>query len=183
MKSWCSLTVAVCGILAALCCAGCGRQALKPEPIPQPGLDHESLVDSLDLPHPQGLHDEVAPEPGALNSRFVPIFFDFDRFNIRDDQIQGVLGNARLLKENAAVRLIVQGHCDERGTEEYNLGLGERRACAVRDYLAALGIDRKRMGIVSYGESRPFAAGHDEGAWSQNRRAQFVVVTGSAGAD
>lgn len=107
------------------------------------------------------------------------IFFDFDRYNIRPDQQEVLRRNAEFLRQHPDVRFIVEGHCDERGTEEYNLALGDRRANAVKEFLIELGIAANRITTISYGEegSANFTpvAGHDESAWSQNRRAHFVL--------
>ena len=84
--------------------------------------------------------------------------------------------NADFLKSNTKVDIQVEGHCDERGGRQYNLALGERRAKAVRDYLVALGVESKRISTISYGNERPISEGHDESAWSKNRRANFVVT-------
>ena len=103
------------------------------------------------------------------------IFFDFDKSNIRDDAKPSLSEDVQWLKANSAAKITIEGHCDERGTAEYNLGLGERRAKAARDYLVAGGIDTKRMKVISYGKERPFVLGHDDAAWRWNRRAHFVV--------
>lgn len=104
------------------------------------------------------------------------VFFDFDRAAL-DNEAKAVLdGNVSWLKANPEVRVVVEGHCDERGTNEYNLALGERRATRVRDYLIAAGIDPGRISTISYGEERPFVLGHDESAWKWNRRAHFVAI-------
>ena len=103
------------------------------------------------------------------------IFFDFDKSNIRDDAKPNLADDLQWLKANPAAQVTIEGHCDERGTAEYNLGLGERRGKAARDYLVAAGIDSKRMKIISYGKERPFVLGHDESAWRWNRRAHFVI--------
>jgi peptidoglycan-associated lipoprotein len=111
-----------------------------------------------------------------VSKQMQPVFFDYNHYDIREDQIPALQNNARVLKQNATVSLLIEGHCDERGTEEYNLALGERRAGAAKDFLVSLGIPDSRLSTISYGESRPFAQGHDEQSWSQNRRAQFVAV-------
>jgi peptidoglycan-associated lipoprotein len=80
------------------------------------------------------------------------------------------------LKANPRAQVTVEGHCDERGTSEYNLGLGDRRAKAVREYLVAAGVDGGRIRTISYGKERPFVQGHDESAWRWNRRAHFVIA-------
>jgi peptidoglycan-associated lipoprotein len=102
-------------------------------------------------------------------------FFDFDKSSIRPDAKQSLDENAKWLKANPKAALTIEGHCDERGTREYNLGLGQRRAKAAKDYLVSAGIDAKRIKIISYGKERPFMPGHDESAWKWNRRAHFVL--------
>lgn len=111
-----------------------------------------------------------------VSRQMQPVFYDYNRYDIREDQIPALQNNAKVLKQNATVSVLIEGHCDERGTEEYNLALGERRAGAAKDFLVSLGIPDTRLSTISYGESRPFAQGHDEQSWSQNRRAQFVAV-------
>jgi peptidoglycan-associated lipoprotein len=103
------------------------------------------------------------------------IFFDFDKSEIRDDAKGNLSEDAGWLRSNSKAQITIEGHCDERGTAEYNLGLGERRAKAAKDYLVAAGIDAKRIKMISYGKERPFVLGHDESAWKWNRRAHFVV--------
>jgi peptidoglycan-associated lipoprotein len=103
------------------------------------------------------------------------VFFEYDRAIIGDEQKAVLNENARWLKANASARIVVEGHCDERGSTEYNLGLGDRRAKAVRDYLLLSGIAPSRIGTISYGKERPFVLGHDENAWKQNRRVHFAV--------
>ena len=104
------------------------------------------------------------------------LFFDYDRSNIRDDQKAALSENIAWLKGNPTVKITIDGHADERGTNEYNLGLGDRRAKATRDYLVAAGIEVSRIATISYGEERPFVLGYDENAWKWNRRAHFVVT-------
>jgi peptidoglycan-associated lipoprotein len=103
------------------------------------------------------------------------VFFDFDRDAIRDDQKTALDANAAWLKARPNAKVTIEGHADERGTSEYNLALGDRRAKTSRDYLVAKGVEANRITVVSYGEERPFVLGHDENAWRWNRRAHFVV--------
>ncbi|MBI3122473.1 MAG: peptidoglycan-associated lipoprotein Pal [candidate division NC10 bacterium] len=126
---------------------------------------------------------ETAVRPAAPAAAAVPaasplkdVFFDFDKSNIRDDQKAALNDNVAWLKANSGVKLTVEGHCDERGTAEYNLGLGERRAKAVKDYLVAAGIAADRLATISYGKERPFVLGHDESAWKWNRRGHMVIT-------
>ena len=104
------------------------------------------------------------------------IFFDYDRYEIRSDAAPVLEANAQWLKSHPTVRILIEGHCDERGTEEYNLALGEKRAKSAMDYLISLGISPDRIKIISYGKSQPLDPGHDENAWAKNRRAQFLII-------
>ena len=103
-------------------------------------------------------------------------FFDFDKSVIRPDAREALDENIRVLDANPGARVVIEGHADERGTNEYNLALGERRANAVRDYLMAGGIDPERISTISYGEERPFCLGQYETAWQCNRRGHVVAV-------
>jgi peptidoglycan-associated lipoprotein len=116
-----------------------------------------------------GSQEELTVEVGDR------VFFDFDKYNIRADQRGTVEALAAWLDANPAVTLTIEGHCDERGTREYNLALGERRANSVRDYLVALGTNPARLSTVSYGEERPAVLGSNDSSWAQNRRGVFVV--------
>jgi peptidoglycan-associated lipoprotein len=103
-------------------------------------------------------------------------FFDTNKADLRDDAREALAADAAWLRAHPTVRILVEGHCDERNTTEYNLALGWRRANAVKDYLTSLGVEAARLSTISYGEERPFAACHDESCWSQNRRAHLVIT-------
>jgi peptidoglycan-associated lipoprotein len=103
-------------------------------------------------------------------------FFGYDESALSDEARAALTASATWLRQNPQYNLLIEGHCDERGTEQYNLALGDRRAHIVREYLVTLGIDNARIKTVSYGEERPFEQGHDESAWAQNRRGHLVVV-------
>jgi len=103
------------------------------------------------------------------------VFFDFDRATIRPDQLPVLQRQAEWMGRNAGVRVQIEGHADERGTREYNLALGQRRANAARDVLVAAGVNGARISTISYGKDRPAALGSNEEAWAQNRRAVTVV--------
>jgi peptidoglycan-associated lipoprotein len=119
----------------------------------------------------------VRPEPKeyAPTDALKPIHFDFDRSEIRTSEIAALEANGDWLKEHREIVIIIEGHCDERGTEAYNLALGERRARAVRDYLMTKGVAADRMTTVSYGEDRPVCREQTEECWQKNRRAAFVA--------
>lgn len=122
----------------------------------------------------------AAPEPETETApavQFNPetVYFAFDDYTL-NGEAQGKLDAlSSHLKDSQNAVVQVEGHCDERGSTEYNLALGQRRAQSVRDYLAKLGIEAGRLSIISYGEEKPASDGHDESAWSQNRRAEFMI--------
>ncbi len=111
----------------------------------------------------------------AVASQFAPVFFDYDSAQVAASERSKLDAVAEYLRGNSSIGLVVEGHCDERGSNEYNLALGERRAQAVRAYVIGLGIASERIKTVSYGEEQPAAFGHDEASWSQNRRATFSL--------
>lgn len=103
------------------------------------------------------------------------VFFEFDKSDLTEDTKATLNRYAEVIKANAGLNILIEGHCDERGTEEYNLALGERRADRVKEYLASLGVSAETMKTISYGEARPKMEGSTEEAWAQNRRAHFLV--------
>ena len=116
--------------------------------------------------------DSDSNKAGGLQT----VYFAFESSNLESSAKDTMKANAEFLKTNSNVDIQVEGHCDERGGRQYNLALGERRAKAVRDYLVAMGVEAKRVSTISYGNERALAEGHDESAWSKNRRANFVVT-------
>ncbi len=112
---------------------------------------------------------------GRTSAPFQPIYFDFDSYVIRPDMMERMEYNARVMQEHPDIKVEIQGNCDERGTNEYNLALGEKRAKAARDYLINMGISPDRISIVSLGEEKPLDPGHNEEAWAKNRRDDFVI--------
>lgn len=141
-------------------------------------------------PEPVAEPEPVPPEPAPLetldsrdiddinrNSPFQPVFFRLDSSDVDGAGQQALNVNAEILKKYPTWVITIEGHADERGTAEYNLALGERRALAARNYLVSLGVPADRLRTVSYGKEFPFDPGHDEAAWAQNRRAQFVVTS------
>ena len=103
-------------------------------------------------------------------------FFGYDEAALASDAQSALTSSANWLRQNPKYNILIEGHCDERGTEQYNLALGDKRAAIVHDYLVTLGVDAGRIRTVSYGEERPFDPGHSEAAWAKNRRAHLVVV-------
>ncbi len=120
--------------------------------------------------------EEDVTEVG-IQSALQTVYFDYDKANIRSDAVPMLRANADQIRQNEAWgRVTIEGSCDERGSEEYNLALGERRADSVKRYLVDLGVPATRLDTVSFGESKPAVAGHDESAWRWNRRADFATV-------
>jgi len=122
--------------------------------------------------------EEKAPPPPTETSNdrlsMEDAFFDFDDFSLRQDAKSALETDGKYLEKNSGAKVVIEGHCDERGSVEYNLALGEKRAHAAKDYLVSYGIPATRLTTISYGKERPFDNGHDEGAWAKNRRAHVV---------
>jgi peptidoglycan-associated lipoprotein len=116
-----------------------------------------------------------SPKEFVESAALRDVYFDFDRYDVRAGDKGTLDENARWLKSNQSALLLIEGHADERGTNEYNLALGERRAKATRDYLVSVGIDAGRITVISYGEERPSCTDKAEPCWVKNRRAHFLV--------
>ncbi|HET7698465.1 MAG TPA: peptidoglycan-associated lipoprotein Pal [Vicinamibacterales bacterium] len=183
---------AIALLAAALAAGACGGK--KPpvaRPMPPPAGSGGGATNPTPAPPTPVPETTVPPEPkitddplvsGDLdainkNSPFQPVFFSLDSFEIEGPAQQALTANAEILKKYPTWVITIEGHCDERGTAEYNLALGEKRALAARTYLLSLGIPADRLRTVSYGKEFPFDPGHDEAAWSKNRRAHFVVTS------
>jgi len=140
------------------------------------GGNGESGVPPIDTTNGGGLSDRpIVGANGLEHGQFAAVLFDYDSARIRPSEESKLQTVAAYLKSNPG-KLVVEGHCDERGTAEYNRALGERRALAAREELVKLGADGARITTISYGSERPADTGHDESAWSKNRRDEFVVV-------
>jgi peptidoglycan-associated lipoprotein len=147
------------------------RPPAPPEPVVEPTpVPPEPTVESSDNMANRSL-DEINKQ-----SPLQPIFYDYDSAEVSAEGQQVLAANAEVLKKYPAWVISIEGHCDERGTAEYNLALGERRALAARTYLASLGVPADRMRTVSYGKEFPFDPNHTADAWAKNRRAHFVVT-------
>ena len=193
------LRITVVVFLATVLLAGCGRQAgsVTPEPpadTAAPVEEAEAEADDAGALSEEAMlieramaAEEQARQAEAMReaemaemakAAFVneDVHFAFDSF-LLDAEAERILEQkAAWLQDNADASVQIEGHCDERGTSAYNLALGERRANAVQQYLAVLGVDVDRLSTISYGEEQPLDPGHDEAAWSRNRRAHFVLI-------
>ncbi len=161
-----ALAVFLAAALAALGCAS-RKQVSTATPEPPPSTTADT---STPPPPPPPSNEAETSEPRmALNDAF----FDFDEAALRQDAKTALENNARFLEKNGKSRAIIEGHCDERGSVEYNLALGERRAKAAKEFLVSYGIAAGRLTTISYGKERPFDNGHGEDSWAKNRRAHF----------
>jgi peptidoglycan-associated lipoprotein len=113
---------------------------------------------------------------GRTSGPMVPVYFAFDSSKVEGEQVQRIETNADFIKKNPSISIRIEGNCDPRGTQEYNLALGERRAQAAKSYLVNLGVKAKQLSTVSFGEEKLLLFGHDEISWAQNRRDDFVIV-------
>ncbi len=172
MKTLTRWTAILSFALAAGFAAGCAKKAAEAPPTPPPAPPQAEAVPT---PPPAPSEPPAPPPVQVTRVEFEPVFFDFDSFALRDDARSTLDQNGRVLRDNSGTRITIEGHCDERGTVEYNQALGEKRAQAARDYLVSAGIDGSRIQTISYGKERAYADGHDESAWQQNRRAHFVT--------
>jgi peptidoglycan-associated lipoprotein len=124
----------------------------------------------------QAAKDRAARNAAALNDLNIQnIYFDYNKSSVRPDAREILKSNADIFTKNSAAKIVVEGYCDERGTAEYNMALGERRAQEAKQYLINLGINASRLETISYGKERPANEAHNEAAWAQNRRAQFLL--------
>ena len=159
--------------VSVLALAACGKKAPKDLP-PPPATDSSAQTGT-------GTGTTTGAVKGSQED-FVAsvssdrIFFDTDQYDVDAQDQQTLQSQAAWLQQNPNVRVTIEGHADERGTRDYNIALGDRRANAAKNYLASLGIDPSRINTVSYGKERPAALGSDESAWAQNRRAVTVTV-------
>lgn len=162
-------------LASATTLAACARQAPEELP-PPPPTDTATPTPTPTQTTPTGPQvGSQAHFEDAVNGQNV-IYFDTDRFNIDSADAAALQTQAQYLARYPQIRVTVEGHADERGTREYNLALGERRANAAKNYLVGLGVDASRVATVSYGKERPVALGSNEQAWAQNRRAVSVVI-------
>lgn len=189
-----TLCVVVLGLFAMAC-------PKKPKPVTQPAIvdttppvptvtippnnpPADTKVENQDFVQEKPIKQETLPADIEELNRYVQAhgyiqdaFFGYDESQLSADAQAALTGSANWLKgDGKAYNLLVEGHCDERGTEQYNLALGDKRANIAKEYLATLGVDASRIRTVSYGEERPFDPGHDESAWAKNRRAHLVIV-------
>lgn len=160
-------------LVLALAVTGCKKKMPKEEPPPPPKVEEVAPPAAPDTTGQAAR--ELQARMDADKARIQTVYFDYDKSEVKPDQRGKITTNADIFRTWTDWAVSVEGHCDERGTTEYNLALGERRAMAAKQALVAAGVDAARISTVSYGEERPVDSGHTEAAWSQNRRAEFKV--------
>ena len=153
-------------LLLGLSLTGCSKKASETA---QVGTEGAGAAESLDTAD-SGIME------GRTSGPMVPVYFEFDSSTIKGEQVQRIETDADFIKKNAALKIRIEGNCDERGTQEYNLALGERRAQSAKSYLVNLGVNVNQLTTVSFGEEKQLLFGHDEISWAQNRRDDFVIV-------
>jgi peptidoglycan-associated lipoprotein len=174
-------------LLLSLAGACAKKEPPVARPMPPPPPDTATVTPPPEPPAPVAEPTEVPFEPedviasGSIddinrNSPLQPVFFGLDSSEVDANAQKALQQNAEILKRYGSWQITIEGHADERGTAEYNLALGERRAVSARNYLVSLGIPAERLKTVSYGKEFPFDPGHNEEAWARNRRAHFVVT-------
>ena len=182
-------TLLVLVVLITFTIAACKKGGAPPvaRPMPPPPTSNTNLGPP---PPPQPVMEPVVvpslPPEDSIGSKSLddlnrdsplkPLFYLLDSADIGAEGQQVLQANAAVIKKYPNWQITIEGHCDERGTAEYNLALGERRALAAKNYLVSLGIPAEKLRIVSYGKEFPFEPGHEDGAWSKNRRAHFVIT-------
>ena len=186
------LTLAYSGLVVAICLAmaGCAPStATKTDVAAASASGAKSPAGQQSGAGQSGGTKESAAAPGSLDalqkgrstatpasSPLKDVFFDYDRYDLRGDAREVLTANADWLKKNPSAKIEIEGHCDERGTSEYNLALGAKRAQSAKDYLATLGIAGDRLSTISYGEEIPVCKQLTDDCWRQNRRARFVII-------
>jgi peptidoglycan-associated lipoprotein len=161
-KNWALWTMTLS--LSAMMTISCSKKQTTEEP------DTSGDVSSIDTGDSGG-YGTAGQKIAALPT----IYFEYDSFSLNSSSREALGMAAQWLKANTAQKIQIEGHCDERGTTEYNLALGERRASTVRDFLVGQGVSSTQVSTISYGEERPLAMGSDEATWAKNRRAEFVT--------
>ncbi len=176
--------VVCCGVIFA---SGCAKEELvkKEEPVAapvapapkpaQPAVPREEVLPPQTVKEaPASVKEETAQV--APVSALEKIYFDFDSFTLSQASRDTLTKNAEVLLKKLSGKIQIEGNCDERGSDEYNLALGEKRAKSAMNYLVTLGVPAERLSVISYGKEKPADPGHDEAAWAKNRRDEFVIV-------
>jgi peptidoglycan-associated lipoprotein len=176
------LIIALAVVLVFSFAVSCKKKP-KEVPPPPPQVKEQPKIEKVEQPvmrepvlSEEELYLQKSLEQINKEKPLANVYFDYDKAMIREDAKPVLETNASWLNKFKTIKILIEGHCDERGTEEYNLALGEKRAKAAMDYLTTLGVSSDRVKIISYGKSQPADPGHNEAAWQKNRRDQFLVI-------
>ncbi len=185
MRNLFNVVLAASLLLALPAFVSCKAKPSSPGPGPAPSVEMET-EDVTETPAPsprrptemesERIESSLSAEAYNRENVLKTVYFDFDRSNIKDEYKAALRQNASWIKEHTEFSVMIEGNCDERGTSEYNLSLGDRRANSTKQYLTSLGVPASRLRTISYGEERPAVRQHNESAWSKNRRAEFRIV-------
>lgn len=181
----------VVAVLLGLVGFGCAKKEIKPtETQPQTMQQQTMQQQTKEVEEPKKGQEKITEQIAKVESKEIPskfeevsgmfedIHFDYDKYDITEGAKSALKSAADHLIKNAGQKLLIEGHCDERGTSEYNLGLGDRRAAAAKDYLVSLGVLSSRMDTISYGKEKPLCTEHTDDCWAKNRRDHFVILKG-----
>ncbi len=163
-------------LVLALSIVGCGKKKVKvDDEAERLAAERAAAEAAREAALPEREVEPVVPvRPEDI--KLENIHFEYDKYDLTADAKSTLSANARVMMDHPRFSILIEGHCDERGTEEYNLALGEKRALSARDYLVGFGIAKDRISVISYGEEKPLDPRHNDQAWAKNRRAQFVVT-------
>ena len=175
MRKWVSLLSIPVVIVLTLVLAGCCCPKKKVGELPTTTVAQAPEVKEV-APAPEAVTESALEEQARKEGALLPIYFDFDKYNIKSEAKANLDKTAEWLSKNSTVKIRAEGNCDERGTNEYNLALGERRASSAMKYLVNVGVSADRITTVSYGEEKAVDPGHDEAAWAKNRRDDFRIT-------
>jgi peptidoglycan-associated lipoprotein len=165
MKKMNVMRIVLLVAVASLLTVGCAKQPAQPATTEAPPAATDSGVQET----------EIKETVSYAVSDLTRVYFNFDSYVLSADARKALAQNAEVMKAISGLKVRIEGHCDERGSDEYNLALGERRAQAAMNYMATLGVPAYRMSTISYGEEKALDPGHDEASWAKNRRAEFVA--------
>lgn len=166
----------IAGLALVVALSACSKKdVVQDEPVMNPS-DTSGIATGIESSDGSSLMGG-AGDVGAPAADMQTVYFPFDSYTLTSEGRAALKANADWMKANPNARLQIEGHCDERGTNEYNMALGDRRANAAKGYLTKLGVAASRLETISYGEERPSDMGHDESAWARNRRAVFVILS------
>jgi len=178
--------IVLAALSALLVVSACTKKKTAPTVTPPPQTTERApMTDVMPDTAPAGPVDaqEQAPPPSIQELQaeaeraglLGDVFYDFDKYELRSEARERLAKNAEYMKKNPGLRFTIEGHCDERGTNEYNIALGQSRSTSALDYLVSLGVSGSRFKTISYGEERPFCTESTEACWQKNRRARFVI--------